>query len=67
MIMQPVGLLVSQIGYDLEASMRALFRGPLPDGATFRLQDAVSREIVLGKPLVYWGNCWQSDWWIADF
>jgi hypothetical protein len=65
--MQPVGLLISQIGYDLEASMRGLYRGPLPDGATFRLQDAISRETVLHKPLVYWGNCWQSDWWIADF
>jgi hypothetical protein len=65
--MQPTGLLVSQIGYDLGASMRGLYRGPLPDGAVFRLQDAVSGETILQKPLVHWGNCWQSEWWIADF
>lgn len=65
--MQPTGLLVSQIGYDLRSPMRGLYRGPLPAGATFLLQDAASGETVLHKPLVHWGNCWQSDWWIADF
>jgi hypothetical protein len=65
--MQPTGLLVSQIGYDLRAPMRGLYRGQLPARATFRLQDAVSGETVLQKPLVRWGNCWQSDWWVADF
>ncbi len=65
--MQPTGLLVSQIGYDLRAPMRGLYRGELPEGATFRLQEAVSGEILLQKPLVHWGQCWQSEWWIADF
>ena len=65
--MQPTGLLVSQIGYDLHAPMRGLYRGELPDGTTFRLQDADSGEFLLQKPLVHWGQCWQSDWWIADF
>lgn len=60
------GLLVSQIGYDLRVPMRALWRGPLPEGATFTLNDERG-EIVLQKPLTYWGECWMSHWWIADF
>ncbi len=64
--MNPTGLLVSQIGYDLRAPMRALWRGALPEGAIFRLQHK-SGETVLEKPLTFWGNCWHSDWWIADF
>ncbi|MGC1376920.1 MAG: hypothetical protein WA821_11875, partial [Anaerolineales bacterium] len=59
------GLLTSQIGYDLRAPMRAVWRGPLPPGATFRLQ--TDGATVLKKPLVFWGNCWGSDWWVADF
>jgi len=64
--MHSQGLLVSQIGYDLRAPMRALWRGPLPEGATFTLNDERG-EIVLQKPLAYWGECWMSHWWIADF
>jgi hypothetical protein len=60
------GLLVSQIGYDLRAPMRALYRGPLPTGASFRLVNA-DGETLLHKPLEDWGECWQSHWWIADF
>jgi hypothetical protein len=64
--MTPTGLLVSQIGYDLRTPMRALWRGALPADATFRLQTE-SGETLLEKPLTFWGNCWDSDWWIADF
>lgn len=64
--MIPTGLLTSQIGYDLRAPMRALWRGALPEGAAFRLLDA-SQETVLEKPMQFWGTCWGSDWWIADF
>lgn len=63
--MQPTGLLTSQIGYDLFAPMRALYRGPLPAGASFRLHSG--SETLLEKPLHFWGQCWQSDWWVADF
>lgn len=66
MTTSPTGLLVSQIGYDLRAPLRALWRGALPQGATFRLQ-AENGQAILQKPLVFWGTCWGSDWWIADF
>lgn len=59
------GLLISQIGYDLRAPKRAIYRGALPEGAIFRLQ--TGGATVLEKPLVFWGNCWGSDWWIANF
>ncbi|GAB4491685.1 MAG: hypothetical protein Fur0016_02150 [Anaerolineales bacterium] len=62
----PTGLLISQIGYDLRAPMRAIWRGALTEGASFRLQNE-SGETILEKPLTFWGNCWGSDWWIADF
>lgn len=61
------GLLVSQIGYDLRAPMRALYRGALPTGAMFRLQRAADGVSLLHKPLQFWGECWGSPWWIADF
>ncbi|MBK8021097.1 MAG: hypothetical protein IPK19_06590 [Chloroflexi bacterium] len=65
------GLLVSQIGYDLSAPMRAIYRGPSADAwpadATFSLHDAESGAVVLQAPLMYWGECWRSHWWIADF
>ncbi|MCS6995282.1 MAG: hypothetical protein NZP74_15805, partial [Anaerolineales bacterium] len=67
MTLSPTSLLVSQIGYDLRAPMRALWRGALPEGgAMFRLQEE-SGKTVLEKPLVFWGHCWGSDWWVADF
>lgn len=64
--MTPTGLLVSQIGYDLRAPMRALWRGALPAGAMFRIRDE-NGQTILEKPLAFWGKCWGSDWWIADF
>lgn len=67
----PTGLLVSQIGYDLRAPMRAVYRGAIRsewgDDAIFTLKDETSAETVLAQPLVYWGECWKSHWWIADF
>ncbi|MBN1262533.1 MAG: glycoside hydrolase family 9 protein [Anaerolineae bacterium] len=72
MDLHPVsGLLVSQIGYDLHAPMRALYRGATRDAwgeeATFALRNADDEALILRKPLVYWGACWHSHWWIADF
>lgn len=64
--MEPTGLLVSQIGYDLGALMRGIYRGELPMGASFCVQ-SVEGEILLEKPMQYWGKCWSSDWWIANF
>jgi hypothetical protein len=65
------GLLYSQIGYDLRAPMRAIVRSTdrhfLDDAARFWLQDADSGAGVLSGSVSYWGECWQSHWWIADF
>lgn len=64
--MNPTGLLVSQIGYDLRAPMRALWRGELPVNAIFSLKTLRGQK-VFEKPLQYWENCWGDDWWVADF
>lgn len=65
------GFLTSQIGYDLRSPMRALYRAPkrdaLPENGRFQLKDLATNDIVLEQPLNYWGECWQSHWWIADF
>jgi hypothetical protein len=65
------GLLVSQIGYDLRAPMRALLRGATPDrwptGGTFEIVVEGSGEPSLRGQLSYWGEAWKSHWWVADF
>ena len=64
--MNSTGLLISQVGYDLHASMRAVYRGGLPDGVFFSLNDLGGATILDGS-MQYWGNCWNSDWWVSDF
>jgi len=64
--MNNTGLLVSQIGYDLHAPMHAIYRGELQDGAFFNLKTADGDTIIDG-PMQFWGNCWNSDWWVSDF
>jgi len=65
------GILISQVGYDLRAPMRVLFRNAersaWSENATYSLINAATEKIVLRLPLVYWGKCWKSHWWIADF
>ena len=65
------GLLTSQIGYDLRSPMRALYRGSkrdaLGDNGRFSLIDITTGDIILQQPLTYWGECWHSHWWTADF
>ena len=65
----PVGLLVSQIGYELDRSKQALVRGPvdlLRAGVSFRILNARG-ECVLEKPWMPWGSLWGSYWWRGDF
>jgi hypothetical protein len=64
--MNSSGLLISQIGYDLGAPMRAIYRGELPDGTFFSLK-TLSGDTILNSSVQYWGNCWNSDWWVSDF
>lgn len=65
------GLLVSQIGYDLRAPKRALYRGARRDAwsedALFWLVSLDSGARVFRRPLTYQGECWRSHWWVADF
>jgi len=65
------GLLYSQIGYDLRAPMRALWRnttrGALSENVTFSLKRTGNGETILTGPVTYWGQCWHSHWWVADF
>ena len=65
------GLLTSQIGYDLRAPMRALYRGSdrdaLGENGRFTLTNHTTGDTLLQAPLAYWGECWHSHWWIADF
>lgn len=62
------GLLTSQIGYDVEAPVRVVYRAPdagaLPAGATLTVTtvDGVTRQTAL-RP---WGACWGAHWWTAD-
>ncbi len=67
-----VGLLTSQIGYDLGLPMRALVRGPLgtlpTEGARFRVEGADGSPSAAQEGAVpFWGELWGSAWWIADF
>jgi hypothetical protein len=65
------GLLYSQIGYDLGCPMRAIVRSTdseyIPDGTCFTVQAAETQEKVAEGMVVYWGELWQSHWWVADF
>lgn len=64
------GILVSQVGYDLEYPKRAVFRSGDPawlDGADFELVDVYDGAAYLSGPVSYWGMKWSSHWRIADF
>ncbi len=65
------GLLTSQIGYDLRSPMRALYRAPkkdtLGENGRFHLTHLADNTVTHQQPLTYWGECWHSHWWVADF
>ncbi|MEM9881976.1 MAG: cellulase N-terminal Ig-like domain-containing protein [Planctomycetota bacterium] len=65
------GLLVSQVGYEQGALKRALRRSTardahLDDAAWQIYREAGGPPIDEGR-LRYWGACWGSHWWVADF
>lgn len=65
----PVGVLTSQIGYELAYPKRVIVRGPagfLSTKARLLLGDSEG-ETCLTVPLVIWGEQWGSYWWVADF
>lgn len=65
------GLLVSQIGYDLDEQKHAVFRHTaregLTDDAAFSLTSLPAGELVFSGHAQYWGEIWGSHWWIIDF
>ncbi len=72
------GLLYSQIGYDIGDPMRAIIRGPsrshVSDGSTFAVRRATNgneegrpAEMVVSGDVRYWGETWNSHWWVIDF
>jgi hypothetical protein len=65
----PIGLLSSQIGYDVDAPKRIILRGPddfLTADAVIELTDTSGAVAWRGKPDA-WGELWGSYWWVADF
>lgn len=65
------GLLISQIGYELYDSMRAIYRAEdrdyLNDKAYFQIIDISSSEVVKKETVEYWGEIWKTHWWVLDF
>ena len=65
------GLLYSQIGYDINASIRVIVRSTdrayLSSIARCRVQTIANTPSTFDEPLVYWGDIWGSHWWVADF
>ncbi|MDA3809192.1 MAG: hypothetical protein PF518_02565 [Spirochaetaceae bacterium] len=62
-----MGLLFSQIGYELNGIKRIILRGDpglFDKSSTFEL---IGEKNSFCGPLVYWGECWKSNWWIGDF
>lgn len=70
------GFLYSQVGYDIGDPMRAIVRSTepeyVPGGAAFAVYRAdetgkTSGDPVLDGDVAYWGELWDSHWWVVDF
>jgi len=64
-----VGLLYSQIGYDLRDTKRAMVRddGHALTDVRFLVARYRTLKPVLNKKAEYWGEKWGSHWWVLDF
>ena len=66
----PTGLLFSQVGYEPGRPVRVVLRRPpdhsIPEGAECRLISA-AQKVDYQVPLRYWGEIWDSRWWVAEF
>lgn len=64
-------MLTSQIGYERLGPKRALRRStsrdPEYDGRPWSICRPADHTPVAKGVLRYWGRCWGSHWWIADF
>lgn len=63
-----LGLLTSQVGYELHLPRRAVLRASRRERWVGPPEVVVSREgrDVLVAPAAYWGELWHSHWWVAD-
>ena len=65
------GLLFSQVGYEAGQPVRVLVRLPkkdaLPSGAVCVLTASDQQSKTQQAPCSYWGECWKSHWWVAEF
>jgi hypothetical protein len=65
------GLLYSQIGYDCHDPKRALIRSTAAsfpgEGITINLKKTGSSLICHRGKVSYWGEKWNSFWWVLDF
>ena len=65
------GLLISQIGYDLYDTMRAIYRAEakeyLSSDAYFIITEMETGKCVRKEETKYWGEKWKTHWWILDF
>jgi hypothetical protein len=62
-----VGLLFSQVGYDLFAPIRVVVRGPegfVPSGGELVVLQGETE--VHRVPAGSWGLCWNTHWWCCD-
>lgn len=65
---ETIGLLFSQVGYDIDKPKKIFVRGPenfFNNDA--KIQIFKNGEDVFIKKLKYFGNCWNINWWGIDF
>jgi hypothetical protein len=65
-----VGMLFSQLGYELGFPLRIVVRLPkkelLSEDAVCRLSPS-ENENEYKTGCIYWGQIWKSHWWVAEF
>jgi hypothetical protein len=64
------GLLFSQVGYPSDQPVRVILRAPARDSLSEFANCALlpaGDERRHRTALTYWGSCWSTHWWVADF
>jgi hypothetical protein len=67
---ETIGIMSSQVGYDLGDPMYVIVRGEqsdcIPETAEFTIYNS-KEEPVFEGPVQSWGEKWGTFWWTADF
>lgn len=66
------GILYSQIGYDIRDIKRVIIRNSdgveiYKDGLKLNIYDCSNGILVYQCNFKFWGKCWNTYWWVADF